>query len=166
MKKLICFLLLLSLIGWTGYAVVYRLVTQQTRQVAQSKQPVLHWLRHEFQLSDEAFAQVRRLHLEFDGKCQGMCHRLISSQEKLQAQIEAKGALDEELRKAIAENEALHRECREATLEHIFDMSRLMSPEQGERYRRIVSERLILQGRTPHITLDGQFSERAQSTAE
>ncbi len=157
-RNLVIVFLSFALLGCL-YAGVYKWRTADTKVVMRSDHPELEWLRREYQLNDEQFREVRGKHEAHDIVCRQLCLDLIAARKKLDAAIAASPEMNSEVETALTEWAAQRKRCREATIAHMYDVSSLMSPEAGARYRERVFQHLIVPGRMPHIGNDGEFHE-------
>ncbi len=96
--------------------------------------PELGWVRQEFHLSDEQFAKVRDLHASYRPKCVEMCDRIQRSHEELERVSRDTRSLSLELKDAIERHAAVHAECQEAMVEHLYQTAAVLDEEQGKRY--------------------------------
>lgn len=111
--------------------------------------PELEWVKKEFQLSDQQFAKVRELHIDYRPKCEEMCQRISEAHDKVKAAVENHDAMSPELEKAIADHARVHGECQQAMLAHLNKTAAVLDDEQGRRY---------LESMLPYA-LDFKFSE-------
>ena len=82
MKRLPIILLAGLLVPAAAYCAVYFKSTAHHREVLESQQPELAWLRNEFQLNDAEFKRITELHEAYMPHCTEMCRRLEWVQEK------------------------------------------------------------------------------------
>ena len=64
-----------------------------------------------------------------------------------------------EVQAALTEWSAQREICREAAIQHMYDISAVLEPDEAAKYRKRIYERLLVPGRMPHIDLNGQFQE-------
>jgi len=102
----------------------------------------LAWLCREFALSDEALAQVRRLHDGYQPRCDHMVSRIAAKNRELAAVLAAHRP-GPEVEQKLLELAALRAECQADMLRHFHDVAGTMPPKQGQRYLREM-ERLAL----------------------
>lgn len=123
-------------------------------------QPVgeLEWLRREFRLSDEQFAQVRAKHQEYAPRCERLCAQIVEANRQLEALIANNKTVTPEVDAALQHSAQIEEECRRAMLGHVYAVRAEMSPEEGARYLAMMNARLIRPGHT-HREL---FSENGQ----
>lgn len=129
-----------------GYACVYLPIMSSHRAGRKGPHPELAWLKKEYQLTDDQFAQVARLHDAYLPKCAEMCGRIDEQNAKVQQLLAATNAVTPEIRQALAEAARLRAECETAMLEHFYETSRQMPPEQGKRYLAWVQSETLLPG--------------------
>jgi hypothetical protein len=99
-----------------------------------SSHPELAWLKNEYHLTDGQFDAVVRLHEAYRPKCAEMCRRIDEQNVKVQQLLAATNVVTPEIREALAEAGRLRAECQTAMLQHYYETSHQMPPEQGRRY--------------------------------
>jgi len=132
--------------GLIAYACIYLHATSVQRSVEQSAHPELAWLKTEYHLSEAQFAQVAQLHDAYLPKCAAMCARIDEQNAKVQELLAATNAVSPEIKEALAETARLRAECETAMLQHFYETSRPMPPEQGKRYLAWVQSKTLLPG--------------------
>lgn len=151
----------LSLVLLSGlYFGVFHWITADTAMAMKSDRPELEWLRHEYGLNEEQFANIQAKHEAHDIICQQLCKNLIKAQKRLDAVIAEQPGLTTEVEDALAAWAEQRRRCREATIAHMYDVSSVMDQEDAVRYRQRIFHRLIVPNRMPHIGTDGEFLEQ------
>ncbi len=116
------------------YGAVYYLGTQSHRSMSQQEYPELAWLRAEFQLSDEEFERISKLHYAYLPKCESMCELVAEKNAELvhvMGQESQDAGLHESL---LTEVVSIRADCQKMMLEHFYSVSQEMSPVQRERY--------------------------------
>jgi hypothetical protein len=134
MKRLAAFVALGVLICAAAYGAAYFFGTAPARRMAESKAPELGWLKQEFNLSDAEFARVCELHYAYQPRCAEMCRRIEAKNAEVREALAHADQLTPEVRQKLAEAAQLRAECQQAMLQHFFEVSRSMPPEQGKRY--------------------------------
>lgn len=94
----------------------------------------LAWLRSELNLNEEQFVRVRELHTAYRPKCTEMCRRIAEAHEKIEGFASAHRVITPEYKAALNEHAALHVECQEAMLKHLYETAATLDPEQSKRY--------------------------------
>lgn len=105
--------------------------------------PELEWLRTEFALTDEQFANVSRLHLAYRPTCEALCAKVMTSQERLERLLNDGRQVSPELQSALQEHAALHVECQTAMLAHVYGTAACLQPDQARRYLEMVIPHLM-----------------------
>lgn len=141
------------------YFVIHSAITREVRTVNQSESPELVWLQREYQLTDEQFAKVQKLHRHHDAYCRELCKQLVRAQQEFSLAFVTLDRTDEKFEAALRNWREQHELSQDAIISHAEDISRVMTPEQGDRYKQRVFNRLLLPGRTPHIDAHGKFDE-------
>jgi len=129
-----------------GYACVFLPMMSAHRTSTDGAHPELSWLKKEYHLTDAKFAQVAQLHDAYLPKCAEMCRRIDKQNAKVQQLLGATNAVTPEIKEAIAEAASLRAECETAMLQHFYETSRGMAPEQGKRYLAWVQNETLLPG--------------------
>ncbi|MDE1171740.1 MAG: periplasmic heavy metal sensor [Verrucomicrobium sp.] len=132
-RPLVLLLLLLAAVLAT-WAVSYRAGMHATHALASSQDAELEWLRHEFRLDDRQFAEVQRLHEEYDPVCDRLCTRMMTAQTNLRVQIAKSQSVTPEVIQALQDVSSLRQECQAAMLQQIYRVGQVMSPDQRQRY--------------------------------
>lgn len=94
----------------------------------------LEWLHREFQLSDAEMQRVRALHEGYQPRCHEMCARIEAKKAELEAAMTAGQGVTPAVREKLAEVAALRAQCQGNMLQHFYEVSQAMPPEQGRRY--------------------------------
>jgi Spy/CpxP family protein refolding chaperone len=102
--------------------------------IALDAMPELAWLRKELNLSDEQFVKVRDLHAAYRPNCTEMCRRISEAHEKIESFASAHQVITPAYKAALNEHAAIHVECQEAMLNHLYETAATLSPEQSKRY--------------------------------
>lgn len=130
-----------------GYACIYMPMISSHRASGEGPHPEMAWLKKEYRLTDEQFAQVARLHDAYLPKCAEMCRRIDEQNAKVQRLLAATNAVTPEIKQALADAARLRSECETAMLQHFYETSRQMPPDQGKRYLAWVQSETLLPGR-------------------
>ncbi len=142
------------------YTGVYRLITSDADEAMTAESPELEWLRREYQVTDEQFAEIRRRHEAHDIICKELCLGLVGAQNKLDAAIAASPEMGAEVTGALEAWSDQREICRQAAIEHMYAISSVMEPAQAVRYRERIYRELIVAGRMPHIDEHGEFHDK------
>ena len=133
-------------LGLVAYAGIYRHATSVQRSMEQSARPELAWLKNEYHLSDAQFTDVVRLHDAYKPKCAEMCRRIDEQNAKVQQLLAATNTVTPEIKQALADAARLRAECESAMMQHFYEVSRVMAPDQGKRYLAWVQNETLLPG--------------------
>lgn len=136
--------------GVLAYACLF-FSTAGRRNGAAGTAPELAWLKAEFRLSDEQFARVALLHALYRPTCAEMCRRIDEKNAALQTLLAARNSVTPEIQAALAEAARVRAECQSAMLNHVYEVSRMMPPEQARRYLAFMHERTLLPARASGI---------------
>ena len=133
--------------GLIGYACIYLHATSAQRSMERSSCPELAWLKTEYHLTDAQFAQAVLLHDAYKPKCAEMCRRIDDQNAKIQQLLAATNTVTPEIKDALANASQLRVECESAMMQHFYQVSRVMSQEQGKRYLAWMQQETLLPGR-------------------
>ena len=133
--------------GLIGYACIYLHATSAQRSMERSSCPELAWLKTEYHLTDPQFAQVVQLHDAYRPKCAEMCRRIDDQNATIQKLLAGTNAVTPEITQALARASQLRVECESAMLQHFYEVSRVMPPDQGKRYLAWMQQETLLPGR-------------------
>lgn len=129
----------------------YRMNADAAVHAAATKRDTMEWLRADFRLTEEQFAAIQRLHVEYAPSCEEHC-RKIQSANKALAQAADPAA------KAAAEQkkQELRLSCELALVRHVRRVAAVMSPEEGRRYVELVLPKVVDFDHTaaPNLNLD------------
>lgn len=139
-------LLVALLIGGSAYASFYFAATASHRRLACQPEPELAWLKQEFKLNDADFKRVSDLHNGYLPKCEEMCRRVASKNAELKIILAKSDRVNGDIEKTVHEIADLKAQCQTQMLQHFFDVSRAMPPEQGRRYLEWVQAKTVLCG--------------------
>ena len=145
MKGLLVILLAVGL-ALGGYFFYYRCATAPTQLMLSKPNGEMEWLREEYHLSDAQFTRIIELHRQYAPKCDLMCQKIARANEHLHAVIDANKTFTSEAGAAMDDCVAVQAECRKALLAHIYAVSQEMAPEDGARYLKMMTTRIVEPG--------------------
>jgi hypothetical protein len=143
-KRGVLILVLGLLLAATAYGCVYFACTSCARSLEHSDKPELAWLKDEFGLSNAEFRRVSELHAAYLPQCQAMCQKIDAQNAQLQKLLANASNATPEIDAALAETAKLRSECQRMMLNHFFQVSQTMPPEQARRYLAWVKKRAFL----------------------
>ena len=126
-----------------AYCGVYYAGTANCCHKVQDGTPELAWLKDEFHLSDAEFKRITEQHEAYLSGCKERCHRIDLKNEELARLLAATNTVTPDIEKALAEAALLRADCQKKMLQHFYDVSRTMPPEQGKRYLAWVQKQTI-----------------------
>jgi len=129
-----------------GYFGFYHLCIADARHMRQSPTPELAWLKAEFRLGDAEFNRIATLHEAYREGCMERCRLIDGKNEALKAMLAGTNVITPEIERALAEAAQLRAECLTHMLQHFYEVSQSMPPEQGRRYLIWVHERTLQTG--------------------
>src|SRR2546425_8749702 len=127
-----------------AYFSFYFIGTAHARVDRQSPAPELSWLKTEFHLSEPEFAKICEMHHSYLAGCQERCLVIDAKNSELKRLLASTNVMTPEIEKALYETAQLRADCQKAMLQHFYEVSRTMSPDQGKRYLAWVQEQTIL----------------------
>jgi hypothetical protein len=132
------------LVAVAAYFGFYYAGTANSRSLEKSKAPELAWLKEEFHLSNAEFARISQMHEAYLAGCAERCRRIDEKNEHLKHLLASSDGVTPEIEKTLTEAAQLRAECQKKMLQHFYEISRTMPPEQGKRYLAWVQERTVL----------------------
>ena len=127
-----------------AYCGIYYAGTANCCRMEQGHAPELAWLKQEFHLGDAEFTRISQMHEQYLAGCAERCHRIDLKNQALAQLLAATNNITPEIEKALAESALLRAECQKKMLQHFYDVSRTMPPEQGKRYLAWVQSKTVL----------------------
>ena len=146
------FVVALIVLGLGGWAASYYAGFHHAAALVRAEEAELEWLRHEFALNDLQFAEIKKLHEEYEPVCAQLCQRVVESQARLETLISQHREVTPEILSALQQSAELKEVCQQAMLGHAYRVSRHMNPDQGRRYLAIMTERILRPGTGVHHT--------------
>ena len=134
-----------------GYCGFYFLSTADARRMACCAKPELAWLKAEFNLSGAEFQRISALHESYLDACAARCRVIDEKNAGLKAMLAQTNTVTPEIQRALAEAAQLRAECQQKMLQHFYEVSASMPPEQGRRYLAWVHDRTL--HRDTHSTM-------------
>jgi hypothetical protein len=128
-----------------AYCGVYYAGTANCCHTPQGGAPELAWLKQEFRLSDAEFTRISAMHEAYLVGCAERCRRIDLKNEELARLLAATNNITPEIEKALADSALLRADCQKKMLQHFYEVSRTMPPEQGKRYLAWVQKQTVLQ---------------------
>src|SRR5437879_5632113 len=133
--------IVLAVAAYVGF---YFAFSAKSRSLAGGDEPELNWLKNEFKIADSEFARISEMHESYRAGCAQRCRLIDERNEELKRLLASSSSITPEVEKALAETARLRAECQSKMLQHFYEVSRTMPPEQGRRYLAWVTERTIL----------------------
>lgn len=147
MKTLPLIALILAAAG-LGYLATSRMLSLPSDTV--SEQARLDWLAHEFALTPDALATIRRLKADYAPICADHCAAIAVADRSLADATTAAARASAE-----AELDRLRKVCADSTRRHLADVAACMPPAQGRRFLEMMEPRVAhTDGRVGAPSLD------------
>jgi Spy/CpxP family protein refolding chaperone len=100
------------------------------------------WLKHELNLTDAQTAEVGKLEQDFNTRIGNCCDKHCDARLALSKELE-KSAVDlTKVNACVDQMTAAQAESEHATLDHILSIRALLTPEQQQRYAKLVSQQV------------------------
>jgi hypothetical protein len=135
-----------------AYAAIYVSTASPVRASVGADAPELLWLKQEFKLKDADFQRICQLHAGYLPKCRELCSRIAAKNAQLRDSLAKTNTVTVEIELELADVARLRAECQRNMLEHFYQVSRAMPPEEGRRYLEWVQEQTIGAGGTQSNT--------------
>jgi hypothetical protein len=132
------------LLGVAGYFVFYLCATAKHRELIAQPAPELAWLKEEFKLSDAEFQRVENLHNAYLSRCAENCRRIAVKNEQLKILLAQTNRVTQEIERNRADAAQIRAQCECQMLEHFYEVSRAMPPEEAKRYLQWVQQKTVL----------------------
>jgi len=133
-------ILLLSVGGCLGY---YHFATADTALMLCGTDGEMEWLRQEFKLTEDQFQKIKALHAAYRPKCDRMCEKIAEARPQLDSLITTNQTMTPEVASAFQAYASLEEECQLAMLGHIYEVSAVMTEENGRRYVQMMKAHIL-----------------------
>ncbi len=143
MSRLIFICVLGFCLAGASYGFLVGRRTTVLDRVEASCGPELAWMQREFGLAGTEFERVRELHEAYKPVCAGYCAEIDEQYRELERLLQSGAGVTREMEAVIAEANRLRALCQTAMLEHFFQVSQAMPPEQGKRYLAWMHEQTL-----------------------
>ncbi|HTL15830.1 MAG TPA: periplasmic heavy metal sensor, partial [Patescibacteria group bacterium] len=132
-------------LGALAYAGMYRAGTADSCcRVDDARAPELAWLKQEFHLTEAEFTRVSELHDQYLAGCAERCHQIDLKNQELASLLSQTNNVTPQIQQALSDAAQLRAQCQARMLEHFYEVSRTMPPEQGKRYLEWVQSKTLL----------------------
>ena len=131
----------IALVAYFGF---YFASTAHSRSLEKKQEPELAWLQREFHLDAAEFARICQMHEAYRAGCAERCHLIDMKTEELKQLLAATNTVTPEIEKSLNDAALLRADCQKKMLQHFYEVSRSMTPEQGQRYLAWVQGRTVL----------------------
>ena len=126
-----------------GYCAIYFRGTSEQRQMLECPAPELAWLKKEFQIPDAEFDRITKLHEAYLPRCAEFCQRIAEKNAELHQLLASSNVDSIAVEQKLKEAGDLRVQCQQNMFNHFLEVSRQMSPEQGQRYLQWVQQRTL-----------------------
>lgn len=138
MKRSLVVLAIAVIAGVAAFWLIRNQIADKPQSVLLDSMPELAWVKSELKLSDEQFAKVSALHADYRPKCMEMCGKIAAAHEKVEEMIRENPEVTPELVRVIHEHAAIHADCQQAMLVHIFQTADVLDRDQKALYMKKV----------------------------
>ncbi|MEQ1851841.1 MAG: hypothetical protein ABMA01_09650 [Chthoniobacteraceae bacterium] len=121
-------------------------ITRRIADVApDSSEPDLGllWLKAEYGLDETTFGRVRDIHAAYFRECEHRCHELDALDDRLLKDVILSSGMSAHLESELAREDALCHGCRQAMLQHIYEVASVMPLDSGRRFIADVTPLLL-----------------------
>ena len=139
-----------------AYGAIYFACTVHARTLRNEASPELSWLKHEFDIGDAEFKRITELHAAYLPECKEMCEKIDRENGRLSSLLSNSTNITKEIEETLESTARLRAECQTMMLNHFFEVSKTMSPEQGKRYLAWVHEKTINPRAISHAGMHGR----------
>ena len=151
------------LLAGAAFAGFYYFGTAPSRAMLSEPQPALAWLKKEFKLSDAEFDRITKLHEAYLPQCAQRCARIAELNGKLEELLNQASSVTPAIQNVLAERAKMRADCEAEMLNHFLEISRMMPPEQGQRYLQWVEQQTCLSGQAMEQAHQASHSSILQS---
>lgn len=141
MRRALLILILGAVLGLLTAASTYWSMTARHRALLRQAQPELAWLQAEFEIAPDDFTRISALHQSYLPRCAELCQRIASYEARIRTLLDQSSQITPEIEALLLEAAQTRVECQKSMLDHFFQVSRAMPPEQGRRYLAWVKEK-------------------------
>ena len=132
------------IVACAAYLCSYYAGTSKNHRLETTQEPELAWLKQEFHLSDTEFARIKQMHESYVAGCAERCRRIDEKNAQLKSLLAVTNQVTPQIQAALAESAQLRAACQKEMLQHFYEVSQTMPPEQGKRYLAWVQDQTIL----------------------
>jgi len=130
-------------LGLLTYGAIYLAGISSVSALSSMESDELAWLKAEFKINDSGFEKIVAVHQAHEIQCLEHCRALEASRRRLSKLTQKATSVTPEIEAALKADGAVREQCRVSTLRHVYEVSRLMTPDQGQRYVDLMVRRLI-----------------------
>jgi Spy/CpxP family protein refolding chaperone len=100
------------------------------------------WLAGELQLTPAQRTQLASLDKEFSGKCDSHCADLCAARAALSQELERADSITPKVEELLGKMQAAQAASERETVQHLFRIKSILTPEQQRRYIELISGKL------------------------
>ncbi|OHE75276.1 MAG: hypothetical protein A2107_06345 [Verrucomicrobia bacterium GWF2_62_7] len=100
------------------------------------------WLAKELQLTPAQKTQLASLGTEFSGKCDSHCAELCAARAALGQQLQGADSITPKVEELLGKMQTAQAASERETVQHLFRIKSILTPEQQRRYIELVSGKL------------------------
>jgi Spy/CpxP family protein refolding chaperone len=116
----------------------YQLSSAPALHAAVKKGDAMEWLRVDFNLTDEQFAEIQKLHDAYAPSCEEHCRLIQEASQARDAIVASRGSDAVAVAAAERTLQEMRATCEAAIATHVRKVAALMSPADGQRYLALV----------------------------
>lgn len=100
------------------------------------------WFARELQLTPGQQAQFASLDKDFNGKCSQCCEQMCAARFALSQELQRAGSITPKVEELLGRMQAAQAASERETVQHLFRIKSLLTPEQQRRYVELVTGKL------------------------
>jgi hypothetical protein len=127
-----------------AYLCAYYAGTANSHHLEATQEPELAWLQEEFHVTDAEFLRIKEMHESYLAGCAERCRRIDEKNSGLKHLLAVTNQVTPQIQAALVESAQLRAECQKQMLQHFYEVSQTMPPDQGKRYLAWVHDQTIL----------------------
>ena len=100
------------------------------------------WLARELRLTPEQQARFAALDKDFNGKCSQCCEQMCATRLALGQELQRADRVTPKVEELLGQMQAAQAASQRETVQHLFRIKSLLTPEQQQRYVELVTGKL------------------------
>lgn len=127
--RLLLFCLLIVALSTVGYH-----LTRELREPAASRETIgLEWLRQEYKIPDDRFAQIAAMHRAYFARCDAMCEEMMRA-HRFSLNPARRSSSNTDAKTARQREKAICESCLDTMVGHLRAVAALLPADQQQRF--------------------------------